>query len=59
MKNRKPKCQALIAFAAPAYDTIKSAAINLKSKFDEKLEAERNDQCAEYPFDDGWKCIIF
>ena len=43
----------------PAYQSAFTIVARAKQTLEKKLEDERNDQYAEYPFDDGWKCSIF
>lgn len=45
--------------AEPGCQAVYQGIVSMKKHFDETLEAERNDQFAEYPFDDGLKCNIF
>ena len=58
LQNGNKCTQALEYYLKPALDVVKGAAKYAKNHIQEKLEEERKDQLAEYPFDDGWKCTI-
>ena len=52
------KCASLLAFVRPAALSAQEACKNALTYLLDKVEESKNDQFAEYPFDDGWKCAI-
>ena len=58
-EERRCKCQKVMEKLKPVTDFVQTKALDIKQIVLDQLEEERNDLYSEYPFDDGWKCIIF